>query len=64
MLDDPQAHARFVAEVIFLISGTIFIVIGLVALVVAAIRRRAGGWRPVLGSVSGALFTALMCCSR
>jgi len=45
---DPQTRARFIGEVIFLISGTIFIVIGLVALVVAAIRRRAGGWRAVL----------------
>ena len=45
---DAQAHARFIGEVIFLIDGTIFIVIGLVALVVAAIRRRAAGWRAVL----------------
>jgi sigma-B regulation protein RsbU (phosphoserine phosphatase) len=44
---DPQAHARFIAEVIYLITGTIFVVIGLVALVVAAIRRRASGWRAV-----------------
>ncbi len=48
MTPESQAHARFVAEVIYLISGTIFIVIGLVALVVAAIRRRASGWRAVL----------------
>ena len=45
---DPQAHARFIGEVINLITGTIFVVIGLVALVVAAIRRRASGWRSVL----------------
>ena len=44
---DPQSRARLIAEVIFLIDGTIFVVIGLVALIVAAIRRRAGGWRAV-----------------
>lgn len=43
MTPDSQAHERFIAEVIYLIDGTIFIVIGLVALVVAAIRRRADG---------------------
>jgi phosphoserine phosphatase RsbU/P len=47
MLFDPQSRARFIAEIIFLITGTIFIVIGLVALVVAAIRRRASGSRAV-----------------
>ena len=48
MTPDSQSHARFVSEVIYLVTGTIFIVIGLVALVVAAIRRRATGWRAVL----------------
>ena len=48
MTPDSQAQAKFIGEVINLITGTIFIVIGLVALVVAAIRRRAGGWRAVL----------------
>jgi sigma-B regulation protein RsbU (phosphoserine phosphatase) len=43
MPPDPQAQARFIGEVIKLITGTAFIVIGLVALVVAAIRRRTGG---------------------
>ena len=47
MAADAQSQARFIAEVIFLIDGTIFIVIGLVALVVAAIRRRASGWQAV-----------------
>jgi phosphoserine phosphatase RsbU/P len=45
---DPQSRARFIGEVTYLITGTIFIVIGLVALVVAAIRRRTSGWRAVL----------------
>jgi sigma-B regulation protein RsbU (phosphoserine phosphatase) len=45
---DAVSRARSIGEVIFLITGTIFIVIGLVALVVAAIRRRASGWRAVL----------------
>jgi sigma-B regulation protein RsbU (phosphoserine phosphatase) len=40
---DPQSQSRFIGEVIKLITGTSFIVIGLVALVVAAIRRRADG---------------------
>ena len=40
---NPQTQARFIGEVIKLITGTAFIVIGLVALVVAAIRRRTGG---------------------
>ena len=40
---DAQAQSRFIGEVIKLITGTAFIVIGLVALVVAAIRRRTGG---------------------
>jgi sigma-B regulation protein RsbU (phosphoserine phosphatase) len=44
----PDAKARFIAEVIYLMTGTIFVVIGFVALVVAAIRRRASGWRAVL----------------
>jgi phosphoserine phosphatase RsbU/P len=47
MTPDSQAHARFIGEVINLIAGTMFIVIGIVALVVAAIRRRAGGVRAV-----------------
>ena len=44
---DTQAHARFIGEVVNLITGTGFIVIGIVALVVATIRRRAGGVRAV-----------------
>jgi phosphoserine phosphatase RsbU/P len=44
---DGASRARFIGEVIYLIAGTIFIVIGLVALVVAAIRRRASGWQAV-----------------
>ena len=47
MTPDSQAHARFIGEVIKLITGTSFIVIGLVVLVVAAIRRRTGGVRAV-----------------
>src|SRR5271169_4777093 len=47
MTPDSQAHARFVGEVIKLITGTGFIVIGIVVLVVAVIRRRAGGVRAV-----------------
>ena len=47
MIADSQAHATFIGEVIKLITGTSFIVIGIVALVVAAIRRRAGGVRAV-----------------
>src|SRR5271169_2741731 len=47
MIGDSQAQAKFIGEVIYLIAGTIFIVIGLVALVVAAIRRRASGWQAV-----------------
>ncbi len=47
MIGDSHAHAKFVGEVIKLITGTSFIVIGLVVLVVAAIRRRAGGVRAV-----------------
>ena len=43
MIGDSQAQAKFIGEVIKLITGTSFVVIGLVALVVAAIRRRAGG---------------------
>jgi sigma-B regulation protein RsbU (phosphoserine phosphatase) len=42
-----QAHAKFIGEVINLITGTAFIVIGIMALVVATIRRRAGGVRAV-----------------
>src|SRR6516164_1597461 len=45
---DAQSQSRFIGEVIDLITSTIFVVIGFVALVVAAIRRRAGGWRAVL----------------
>jgi phosphoserine phosphatase RsbU/P len=44
---DPQARARFIGEVINLITGTTFINVGLVVLVIAAIRRRAGGARAV-----------------
>ena len=44
---DAQAQSRFIGEVIELITGTFFIVIGLLALVVAAIRRHAGGVRAV-----------------
>lgn len=43
MPPDAQAQARFIGEVVYLIAGTIFVVIGLMALVVAAIRRRSGG---------------------
>jgi len=43
MAPDSQDQARFIGEVIKLITGTSFIVIGLVALLVAAIRRRASG---------------------
>jgi phosphoserine phosphatase RsbU/P len=45
MPPDPQAQARFVGEVINLITGTSFINIGLVVLVIAAIRRRTAGVR-------------------
>jgi sigma-B regulation protein RsbU (phosphoserine phosphatase) len=45
---DSQTRAQFLTDVIYLIGGTIFVVIGLVALIVAAIRRRASGWRAVL----------------
>ena len=48
MTPDSQAHARFIGEVINLITGTSFITIGIVALVVATVRRRASGWRAVL----------------
>jgi phosphoserine phosphatase RsbU/P len=44
---DSHAHAQFIGEVINLIAGTSFIAIGIVALVVAAIRRRTGGVRAV-----------------
>src|SRR5271163_1528646 len=47
MIADSQAHAKFVGDVIKLITGTGFIVVGIVVLVVAAIRRRAGGVRAV-----------------
>jgi sigma-B regulation protein RsbU (phosphoserine phosphatase) len=43
----PESRAQFVGEVVNLIAGPIFIVLGIVALVVAAIRRRAGGARAV-----------------
>lgn len=47
MIGDSQAQAKFIGEVVNLVTGTGFIAIGLVALVVAAIRRRAGGARAV-----------------
>jgi phosphoserine phosphatase RsbU/P len=47
MIGDSQAQAKFIGEVVKLITGTSFIVIGIVVLVVAAIRRRAGGVRAV-----------------
>ncbi len=47
MIGDSQAQAKFIGEVLKLITGTGFIVIGLMALVVAAIRRRASGVRAV-----------------
>ncbi|MFZ1136593.1 MAG: PP2C family protein-serine/threonine phosphatase [Candidatus Korobacteraceae bacterium] len=47
MIGDSQAQAKFIGEVINLITGTAFIVIGIVALVVATIRRRASGVRLV-----------------
>jgi sigma-B regulation protein RsbU (phosphoserine phosphatase) len=58
MNTDAQAHARFIGEVIKLITGTSFIVIGLVALVTAAIRRHAGGvlavfWLGVWSAIYG-----------
>ena len=43
MTGDSQAQAKFIGEVVNLITGTMFIVIGLLALVVATIRRRR--WR-------------------
>jgi phosphoserine phosphatase RsbU/P len=45
MPPDPQAQSRFIGEVINLIIGTSFINIGLVVLVVAAVRRRTAGAR-------------------
>lgn len=55
---DSQANARFVGEVIYLITGTGFVVIGLMALVVAAIRRRSSGvlavvWLGIWSSIYG-----------
>ncbi len=47
MIGASQAQAKFIGEVVNLITGTMFIVIGMVALVVATIRRRAGGVRAV-----------------
>jgi phosphoserine phosphatase RsbU/P len=47
MIGDSQAQAKFIGEVVKLITGTSFIVIGIVVLVVATIRRRAGGARAV-----------------
>ncbi len=47
MIGDTQAQAKFIGDVVKLITGTSFIVIGIVVLVVAAIRRRAGGVRAV-----------------
>ncbi len=44
---DPQAHARFIGDVINLIAGTSYIVVASLALVVAAIRRRTAGARAV-----------------
>ncbi len=43
MPSDAQAQARLASEVIYLITGTAFIIIGLVALVIAAIRRHTLG---------------------
>jgi sigma-B regulation protein RsbU (phosphoserine phosphatase) len=37
---DPQVQARFIGEIIYLIAGTVFLTLALIALVVAAIRRR------------------------
>ena len=45
MPPDTQAQSRFIGEVINLIIGTSFINIGLVVLVIAAIRRRTAGAR-------------------
>jgi len=58
MPSDPQTHARFIGEVIKLVTGTSFIVIGLAALVVAGIRRRAAGvlavfWLGVWSAIYG-----------
>lgn len=39
----PDAKARFIGEVIYLINGTIFIAIGMMAFLVTLIRRRATG---------------------
>jgi len=47
MIGDSQAQAKFIGDVLKLITGTSFIVIGIVVLVVAAIRRRAAGARAV-----------------
>ncbi len=47
MIGDSQTQAKFIGDVVKLITGTSFIVIGIVVLVVAAIRRRAGGVRAV-----------------
>ena len=47
MIGDTQSQAKFIGDVVKLITGTSFIVIGIVVLVVAAIRRRAGGVRAV-----------------
>src|SRR5271165_3246476 len=47
MTPDSDAQAKFIGEVVNLITGTSFMVIGIMALVVATIRRRAGGVRAV-----------------
>jgi sigma-B regulation protein RsbU (phosphoserine phosphatase) len=47
MIGDSWAQAKFIGEVVNLITGTMFIVLGIMALVVATIRRRAGGVRMV-----------------
>jgi sigma-B regulation protein RsbU (phosphoserine phosphatase) len=47
MIGDSPAQAKFIGDVVNLITGTGFIVIGIVTLLVAAIRRRASGVRAV-----------------
>ncbi|MGA9566850.1 MAG: PP2C family protein-serine/threonine phosphatase [Candidatus Korobacteraceae bacterium] len=47
MIGDSQAQSKFIGEVLKLITGTSFIVIGILVLVVAVIRRHAGGVRAV-----------------
>ncbi len=43
MPTDAQSQARFIGEIIYLIAGTVFLTLALIALVVAAIRRRSSG---------------------